>query len=167
MRSLFFVVCVLFLLGGSFVLLGFCTPENFHTEYSRDFSCSKANVWSFLTDVEAYPNIHEEVESVEYPDPANQNTWVIYDKLGNEKIVRLIEEEPGRKLVVEIQDKSLSITRKKTYLLFGDEDNSMLKVIEESTIEPLLLRSTMAISGARQGLKREVNNFAAYLKKAS
>lgn len=163
MRSLVFFGTVVFALALSFVLVGFCSPIEQSSEMSKQFSCSKETLWDQVTSIELFPEIKDEVYEVKLISENESKKWVEYSKIGAKRVLEVEEEIPGEKLVVKIFDPSLDIEKTRIYSFFGDEHASVLSIKEFVRVEKILLRSTMAISGHKHSIKKELDEFADYI----
>ena len=164
MRSVIFFIGIVAALGLSFVLVGFCAPIEQSSELSKEFECSKQELWDQLVNVGMYPKIKEDVFQVEVVSSENEELrWIEYSKLGATKELEVVEQVPGEKLIVKVTDPTLNLEKRRIYTLFGDQSTSILSVKEHTRVERLLLRSTLAISGKKQGIKKELDNLAQYL----
>jgi len=161
-RSLVFFLSVLIALGASFVLVGFCAPIEQTTELSKEFSCSKNELWAKITSVEFFPDIKEDVFKVELVT-GNCLKWREFSKLGAVTELEVIEQIEGEKLVVKITNAQNNIEKKRVYSLFENNEGSVLSIKEFTRVEKLLLRSTLAISGNKQEIKKELNSFAQHV----
>ena len=162
-KSLFVFISIALLMVVSFLLVGFCAPVENTTELSQQFNCSSQLLWSELTDISSYPEFKEDLQRVEIIDNQGERGWIEYDKLGAKTHVVILEERPGKELKVKLFYPGSDIERVRTYAIFGDSENSVLSISESSRIKPLLLRSTMAISGRDLGLKKEVQSLRQHL----
>lgn len=164
MRSIIFFIGIVAALGLSFVLVGFCAPVEQSSELSKEFQCSKEELWNQLINVGEYPEIKEDVFQVKVVSHDNEDLkWIEYSKLGTSKELEVVEQVPGEKLIVRVIDPTLNLEKKRVYTLFGDQSKSILSVKEYVRVEQLLLRSTLAISGKKQGIRKELDNLAQYL----
>lgn len=164
MRSIIFFIGIVAALGLSFVLVGFCAPVEQSSELSKEFECSKEELWNQLINVGEYPEIKEDVFQVKVVSHNNEDLkWIEYSKLGTSKELEVVEQVPGEKLIVRVIDPTLNLEKKRVYTLFGDQSKSILSVKEYVRVEQLLLRSTLAISGKKQGIRKELDNLAQYL----
>lgn len=164
MRSVIFFIGIVLALGLSFVLVGFCAPVEQSSELSKEFTCSKQELWSQLINIGKYPDMKEDVFKVELLSGDKEELrWYEYSKLGAIRELEVVEQVPGERLTVKVTDPTLNLEKKRVYTLFGDQSTSILSVKEYTRVEQLLLRSTLAISGKKQGIKKELDNLAQYL----
>ncbi|MBI1182925.1 hypothetical protein GC194_01545 [bacterium] len=129
---------------------------------SKEFNCSKTELWERITNVDLFPQMKDEVHRVEMIDP-DGTKWIEYSKVGTQTVMEIIEKVDGEKLVLKITDPELNIEKKRVYTLFGNDENSVLSIKEFTRVEKLLLRSTLAISGNKQGIKKELYNLEQYV----
>ncbi len=146
----------------SFVFVGFYAPVEQNSEVSKEFNCSKQELWNNITNVNLYPEIKEEVADIEILDEQGK-TWREFSKAGNVTDYEIIEEVPGEKLVVKIIDQTLDLVKMRVYNIYGGESSSVLSVKENTRVEKILLRSTLAISGSNHFVEKEINNLHSYL----
>ncbi|MFY0672898.1 MAG: hypothetical protein JXQ87_05815 [Bacteroidia bacterium] len=157
MKSIIFFVSVVAVLAASFILVGFVSPVEQKNEISKEFNCSKETLWSKISDLEFYKQLKEDIAQVVELDESGNN-WHMFSNSGSCTKFEIIESTPGEKLVLKVTDQDLGIESLRTYQLYGNENSSVLTVKEHKKIEPILLRSTMAISGGNQFIKKEIDN---------
>ena len=162
-KSIIVFISIAVLSAISFVLVGFCAPVENTTELSQSFQCSSQLLWSELTDFSSYPEYKEGIDRVELLDTKGKRGWIEYDNIGTAREVVILKENPGKELTVKMIDADSDIERIRTYSIYGDAKTSVLSISESSRVEPLLLRSTMAISGRGLGLKKEVQSLRQHL----
>lgn len=162
MRSLIFFLIIIVALGASFVLVGFCAPIEQSSELSKELNCSKGDVWDRITNVELFKDYKFDVAEIEVVGH-NGKKWIEYSKQGAITEYEIIESVEGEKLVVKIFDKALNIEKKRVYTIFGSGNSSILSIKEFTRVEKLLLRSTLAIAGNKQEIKKELNNIAEHV----
>lgn len=162
MRSFVFFIAVLAALALSFVLVGFCTPVEQSTEVSRQFNCSRTDLWLMLTNIQEFASIKEDVKKVEILGDGN-GKWIEISGAGVATEVEILEAIDGEKLVLKITDPNINVEKTREYTLFGNNDHSMLSIREYTKVEKLLLRSTLALSGSKQSIKKEINGLAQHI----
>ena len=156
MKSLLFFVGIIAALGLSFILVGFCAPVEQSSEVSKEFECSKSELWNNITDIERYAKFKDNVSHIEFAE-GNKKQWIEYSKIGPINEFEILEWVEGEKLVLKITDPKLKVEKKRVYTVYGDQENSVLSIKEFTKIDKLLLRSTMAISGLNQEIRKELN----------
>lgn len=164
MRSFVFIGTVLVALTLSFILVGFCAPIEQNAEVSMEFECSKDALWDKVTSVELFPDMKPDVYKVEMLGDGSDRKWIEYSKIGAKKILEVEEEVYGEQLIVREYDPSLNIEKKRVYSFFGAGDKSVLSIKEYVRVEKILLRSTMAISGQKHGIEKELDNLAKHIQ---
>jgi hypothetical protein len=153
---------VLAALALSFVLVGFCTPVEQSAEVSRKFNCSRSDLWLTLTNIREFASIKEDVKKVEILNDGG-NKWIEISGAGVATEVEILEATEGEKLVLKITDPNLKVEKRREYTLFGNQEHSMLSIKEYTKVEKLLLRSTLALSGSKQSIKKEINGLAQHM----
>lgn len=164
MRSFVFIGTILVALTLSFILVGFCSPVEQSSELSMEFECSKDALWNKVTTIDLLPSIKADVHEVEVIEEDQNKKWVEYSKIGAKKIMEVEEEVYGERLIVKEYDPSLNIEKRRVYSFFGSDDKSVLSIKEFVRVEKILLRSTMAISGQKHGIKKELDDLAKHMQ---
>lgn len=129
-----------------------------------EFDCTKDALWDKVTSVELFPKIKADVHQVEMLNEDSDKKWVEYSKIGAKKIMEIEEEVTGERLIVKEFDPSLNIEKKRIYSFFGSGEKSVLSIKEFVRVEKILLRSTMAISGQKHGIQKELDNLAKHVQ---
>lgn len=157
MKSIIFFVVVVAALATSFFLVGFVSPVEQNNEFSKEFNCSKEKLWSKVSDLEFYKNLKDDIVDVVELDE-NGKIWNMFSKSGICTKYEILESNPGEKLVLKVTNEDLGVESLRTYQLYGNGETSVLTIKENKRVEPILLRSTLAISGSNNFVKKEIDN---------
>lgn len=159
MKTLFYLLGLLGLSGVSFILLGFCLPNEFTGEVTKQFTCSKSKVWELLTDPNNQEKIKPEVASV----TAHANGWEEVDKLGSVTRFEILEAVENEKLVLKVINPTLNVEKVRTYQVYGNDNSSVVTCTQRCLVDKILLKTTMAISGTNQDIKKELSQLSQQL----
>lgn len=157
MKSIIFLIVVVAALATSFVFVGFVSPVEQKTEFSKEFNCSKEKLWSKVSDLEFYKNLKEDIVKIVELDK-NGKVWNMFSRTGICTKYEIIESEPGEKLVLKVTNADLGVESLRTYQLYGNGETSVITIKENKKVEPILLRSTLAISGSNSFAEKEIDN---------
>ena len=144
-------------LATSFVLVGFCAPIEQENEISKEFNCSKEELWNKVSNLEFYKQFKNEITEIEKLDTEG-TFWRMFSKTGDFMQYEILDITPGEKIVFKITESNSGVESMRTYQLYGNNNSSVLTVKEHTRVEPILLRSTLAISGGGHLIKKEINN---------
>lgn len=160
MRGIIYILGLLGLSGITFLLLGFCLPNEFKGELSKEFTCDKALLWQKIADPSTYERVKPEIRTVQ---ATAQNAWVTTDKVGAQLRYEVVEKVKNERLVIKVTSPNTGVEKLRTYRVFGDEHSSILTVTQVCSVDRLLMKTTMALSGSHQDLKKEIQQLSTLL----
>jgi hypothetical protein len=90
------LVCLVLII----VIIGYFLPVKHTASVQVAVSASPADIWARLTDFKDYPAWRKDVKSVDVRSPVE---WVEMNESGDSLPLKIIAQEPERKLVTQIQ----------------------------------------------------------------
>lgn len=153
-RRLFVFFMITLLL---FLTIGYVAHQDFEGQATRTLTAPVEQVWEVLTDLEDLPNRRKEIVKVEMAEANAQGlpTWKEYTDMGGYILFEYLEKIEREKLVVNMKESTFGMSGTWTYELRPVGNETQLTIIENSTIDNVMIRSLMTITGRSANLFRE------------
>jgi hypothetical protein len=160
MKWLLIIVGILVCLVLIIVIIGYLLPVKHRSSVQVSLRASPAEIWARLADFKDYPAWRKDVKSVDVRSPVE---WVEVNEHGDSLPLKIVVQEPGRRLVTQIQGHDLPYGGGWEFELLNNGGSTTLTITENGEVyNPVFRFVSKFIIGHSASLKKYIG----YLEKS-